>query len=391
MAVVSQRGRGCCRSAVAVGPDEARRQSPHRKRFFSWVPTDETQLEQTERLVLRGLPYFQARIAGLNTIATDDIRHLDDDVMNSAGTATPLSPLTAPDDEREVLILIHGFAGGLAGWAQNWVYLAERHRVYAVDLPGFARSERRPTKASTLEESMDHFCDYLTRWFARLAFARPVIILAHSFGCFVISHFALRTGAAHIKMLILAEAWGLRRPDEARVKKYPLHFRVLLSVFHNMNPLAVLRVAGPAGPSLLRRARPDFEAKWSSFMTDTGAMYDYLYHCNAQPHPVGEKLFKACCHYDVCAKESLADALPGKLDPHISVGLLFGEDSWLNGPEGKELAAKLHADGTRMCFGTLPKAGHQIFTDNVKGFNKMVTLVIDRLSTEPSTDAAPAA
>ncbi|CBZ27149.1 conserved hypothetical protein [Leishmania mexicana MHOM/GT/2001/U1103] len=406
MYAARQRCENPCRSQYAPA-GAFRRQPPRRKHFYSWVATDKTQLQKTEKLVLQGLPYYQAKIAGLNTISTDDIRELDDNpvrVANLSGitksktirnradeqqTTTPLSPLTArnaaAEVEKDIIVLIHGFAGGVAGWAQSWRFLSEHYRVYAFDLPGFARSERRASTATSLPEAMDYFCDYIHRWFARLDFGQPVIILAHSFGCFVASHYAMRNGAESIKLLLLAEPWGVARSNANRVKKHPLQVRVLLALFYNIGFLALLRGVGPMGPWLLRRVRPDFEERWVTFLGDPSPMYDYLYHCNAQHPLVGEKLFKACCHYDVCAKESLLDALPGTLDKSIGVGLLFGGKSRLNTPEGPELGALLREKGVRVRIDTLDNAGHQIFMDDVAGFNKKVVEMV----TELSSDSCP--
>ncbi|KAK7198361.1 Alpha/beta hydrolase family/alpha/beta hydrolase fold/Serine hydrolase [Novymonas esmeraldas] len=399
MSVVHSRHSRWCGGCRSPPVDPAQRQPPRRKHFYSWVATDREQLETTERLVLQGLPYHQARVAGLNTISTDDIRELDDDsgVARAGAAAAAAAVVAGASDpsagvkDKDVLVLVHGFAGGVAGWAQNWACLAEHYRVYAFDLPGFARSERRATTATSVTEAMDFFCDYLDRWFARLDFARPVMVLAHSFGCFVSAHYAMRRGPTRIQLLLMAEPWGLMRSDPERIKRFPLFARMLLALFRNVSPLALLRGAGPAGPSLLRRTRPDFEEKWRAFLDDPSAMYDYLYHCNAQHPAVGERLFKACCHYDVCAKEPLVDTLPGTLDTGVRVGLLFGGKSWLNAPEGAELATLLRAAGNRVQLDTLASAGHQIFTDDVAGFNaKAVDMIAALTSAAPLHSLSPA-
>ncbi|KPA84146.1 putative mitochondrial hypothetical protein [Leptomonas pyrrhocoris] len=377
-----------------------KRQAPHRKHFYSWVATDRRQLEITERLLLRGLPYYQARIAGLNTISTDDIRGCDDDLAATADTSSGLRAVRSSGDlaniaaaaeaeeevdTRDVLVLVHGFAGGVAGWAQNWRFFAEHFRVYAMDLPGFARSERRAHRATSVQTAMNFVCGYLERWFQRLRFGKPVIVLAHSFGCFVAAHYAMRCGPAEIKQLCLTEPWGMVRGDRNRVKKYPLLLQLMLTLFYHVSPLALLRAAGPGGPQLLRHTRPDFDAKWKSFLDNTDPLYDYLYHCNAQRSPVGETLFQACCHYDVCAKEPLQDVLPFKLDKRIRVMLLFGGTSWLAPGEAMEMATVMRAKSFHVLVDTLPTAGHQVFTDDVDGFNEKVLDMLNTLAADSDT------
>ncbi|KPI85487.1 hypothetical protein ABL78_5447 [Leptomonas seymouri] len=372
-----------------------KRQAPHRKHFYSWVATDKKQLEATERLLLRGLPYYQAQIAGLNTISTDDICACNESLAAAAASAdgkrvetaaaalSPVSPTAMEADTRDVLLLVHGFAGGLAGWAQNWRFFAEHYRVYAIDLPGFARSERRAHRATSVPEAMDFVCGYLERWFQRLDFKKPVIVVAHSFGCFVAAHYAMRCGASQIKQICFTEPWGVMRGNRDSVKKSSITFRLLLTLFYHVSPLALLRAAGPGGPQLLRHTRPDFEEKWKAFLENTTPVYDYLYHCNAQRSPVGETLFQACCHRNVCAKEPLQDVLPFKLDKRIRVAFLFGGESWLESCEAVEMASVMLEKGFHVLIDTLPTAGHQIFTDDVKGFNEKTLSLLRALATCP--------
>ncbi|CAG9574094.1 conserved hypothetical protein [Leishmania major strain Friedlin] len=272
-------------SSQHVPEDTFRRQPPRRKHFYSWVATDKTQLQKKEKLVLQGLLYYYSKIAGLNIISTDDIRELDDNavcvcvcVADLSGiakseatrdgaaehpTTTPLSPLPARNAaakvEKDVIVFIHGFAGGVAGWAQSWCFLSENYRVHAFDLPWFARSERRASTATSLPEAMNYFGDYIHGWLERLDFGQPVIVLAHSFGWFVAAHYAMRHGAESIKLLLLSEPWGLVRANANRMKKCPLQVRVLLALFYNIGFLELLRAVGPVGPWLLRRLRPDLE------------------------------------------------------------------------------------------------------------------------------------
>lgn len=377
-------------AATAPPQDDLHRCTPHRKHFYSWVATDKEQLEKAESVLLRGLEYYQATIAGLNTISTDDIQCVDDTQYQTAvacqdelllhdGESHPWqrerrSSVQIPfgDEEKEILLLVHGFAGGVAGWAQNWRFFAERFRVYAFDLPGFARSERRNCVAATQQESMDFMCEYLQRWFQAVNFGKPVIVLAHSFGCFVSAHFAMRSGPRYIRTLLFAEPWGVNHADPERIKSFSLPVRVLLRLFYRASPLALLRGAGPMGPALLRRARPDLSARWGSYLEDPMAISDYVYHCNAQRSPVGELMFRTCCHYDACARKPLSDELPMGLDKSIELGLLFGKESWIKHDEGMAMALEMREMGFDVSISILGGAGHQIFTDQVNRFNETV-------------------
>jgi pimeloyl-ACP methyl ester carboxylesterase len=76
----------------------------------------------------------------------------------------------------DVLLLVHGLGGSHLNWLSVAPQLAERHRVYALDLPGFGRSPlagRRSTIAANV--------DLLSRLIARLSDG-PIALIGNSMG-----------------------------------------------------------------------------------------------------------------------------------------------------------------------------------------------------------------
>ncbi|KAF8275388.1 putative monoglyceride lipase [Trypanosoma cruzi] len=329
-------------------------------RWFRWRPTDAACLERSEALMLEGIRYHQEFVAGLNTISNVEFRR---------GTV-------AGDGGRDVMVLIHGFAGGLACWAQNWEFFSAEYELYAIDLPGFGRSERPCVNVSSLEGSMQFICGYMERWFCEMNFGRPVILLGHSFGGFVAAHYAMRHGPSRVKLLALADPWGVNAADPRRIELAPVHHRLALKIFYAANPLSLLRAAGPVGPKLFKSLRPDFANRWRSFLASPQVFYEYTYHCNAQLPPLGEMLFKACCHADVAAKTPLVGVLPGGLSKAIPLVLLYGSHTWMNAECGFTMVEKMAEDGYKAKADTVMNAGHQVFTDNVVAFNEKMSQMI---------------
>ncbi|QNG19991.1 alpha/beta hydrolase [Rhodococcus triatomae] len=85
------------------------------------------------------------------------------------------------------VLLIHGMAGSWTHWARTIPFLARRHRVVAIDLPGFGDSQARLNGCS-----FDAMVDTVDRVRALLDLDRPVVI-GHSMGAPV----ALRYAATH--------------------------------------------------------------------------------------------------------------------------------------------------------------------------------------------------
>ncbi len=48
----------------------------------------------------------------------------------------------AAGDRGSAVVLVHGLGGFIENWIHNIGPLAEAHRVYAMDLPGFGRSDK---------------------------------------------------------------------------------------------------------------------------------------------------------------------------------------------------------------------------------------------------------
>ncbi len=83
-----------------------------------------------------------------------------------------------------VIVMIHGFRGthhGLDLIAKN----LSGYRVIVPDLPGFGQSE--PLKN---EHSVDNYINWLDDFIKNLKLSKPPILLGHSFGSIVTSHFA---------------------------------------------------------------------------------------------------------------------------------------------------------------------------------------------------------
>src|ERR1700693_1735524 len=76
----------------------------------------------------------------------------------------------------EVVLLVHGLGGSHLNWLSVAPQLAERYRVYALDLPGFGRSPLAGRRSSIAAN-----VDLLTRLIARLSDG-PIVLIGNSMG-----------------------------------------------------------------------------------------------------------------------------------------------------------------------------------------------------------------
>jgi pimeloyl-ACP methyl ester carboxylesterase len=110
----------------------------------------------------------------------------------------------------QVLLLIHGLAGNAGFWRYNIPELARHHRVIAVDLPGYGRSQ----KDVSYPYDMVFYAETLNRLLDELD-VRQVVPVGHSMGGQIAMTLALRH-PERVSRLVLAAPAGVEafRPGE---------------------------------------------------------------------------------------------------------------------------------------------------------------------------------
>lgn len=102
------------------------------------------------------------------------------------------------------LLLVHGFSGSKENWLPLMPHLVGRHRVIAVDLPGWGETTRLPDADYGIPAQAGRLVDFI----AALGLQRPVLV-GHSMGGFI----AGIVGARHpdaVSALVLVAPAGVR-------------------------------------------------------------------------------------------------------------------------------------------------------------------------------------
>uniref|UniRef100_A0A4W4H4N3 Abhydrolase domain containing 4, N-acyl phospholipase B n=1 Tax=Electrophorus electricus TaxID=8005 RepID=A0A4W4H4N3_ELEEL len=263
------------------------------------------------------------------------------------------------------LVMVHGFGGGVGLWVQNLDALSRSRRVYAFDLLGFGRSSRPsfPTDPSLAEEL---FVSSIEQWRQTLGLER-MILLGHSLGGYLAASYSIQH-PERVAHLILVDPWGFpERPQphterslsqglEAKRPGPPRWVKAVASIFSLFNPLAIIRAAGPWGPGLVNRFRPDFKSRFEDLFDDD-TMTEYLYHCNAQT-PSGEVGFRAMSEFLGWAKRPMVQRV-NLLAPSMPVTMLYGARSWVDSSTGNHVAL-------------IDEASHHVYADQPEEFNHVV-------------------
>ncbi|KAA8586150.1 hypothetical protein FQN60_007719 [Etheostoma spectabile] len=255
---------------------------------------------------------------------------------------SPSGPLAQP---RPPLVLLHGFGGGVALWAQNLDSLSSSGPVYTLDLLGFGRSSH-PQFSTDPEGAEDQFVSALEEWRDKVGL-EDMVLLGHNLGGY------------------LSAAYTLKYPHSS----IPVWIRAMGAVMSPFNPLAGLRLAGPLGPMLVQTVRSDFKQKYSSVFDDN-TVSDYIYHLNAQT-PSGETAFKNMTIPYGWAKRPMLERID-QVQADIPISFIYGSRSSIDSDSGYALK-KTRPDVQII---VIRGAGHYVFADQPDDFNQTVLQIL---------------
>lgn len=119
--------------------------------------------------------------------------------------------------EGDVVLLLHGWGGEAASFQPVFEWLAQSHKVYALDLPGFGKSQAPPTAWDSSD-----YAQFVTAFLEKFGIPKAHLI-GHSFG----GRISIILSAEHpekVDKLILVDSAGIR---PQRTAKY--YFRVSIA------------------------------------------------------------------------------------------------------------------------------------------------------------------
>ncbi|KFD49002.1 hypothetical protein M514_10154 [Trichuris suis] len=326
-----------------------------------WVPFSFEALEQAEEKLLGQL--------------RSSVRQLYVPVLNGSCRlwTTVVSNRSPPDEDyasRTPLVLLHGLGGGGALWVRNFDALAAHRVVYAVDVLGFGRSSR-PSFGDDDILAEQQWVQSLEDWRRYMKLER-ITLLGHSLGAYIASAYALEH-PDFVNHLMLADPWGFSvKPvdqETALSTTVPTWIRIVSRLFSQLSPLYVLRVAGPFGPSLIRRIRPDIGKKFFNDSERQQLIFDYIYHCNAQL-PSGEDAFQLISIPFAWAKRPMVDRLP-LIRRNFPITFIYGSRSWMN-PDAGYLVQKQLRHRCPVRVEIMRNCGHHVYTDQAESFNDLI-------------------
>ena len=123
------------------------------------------------------------------------------------------------DESQPVIVMVHGFRGTHHGLERIVEKLPQYH-IVVPDLPGFGSSEPLATT-----HSLDAYVAFLRDFIEQLQLSQPPILLGHSFGSIIVSHYAAMHPQTIDKLILV-------NPIAAPALKGPKAAMTQLAIFY---------------------------------------------------------------------------------------------------------------------------------------------------------------
>jgi abhydrolase domain-containing protein 4 len=269
--------------------------------------------------------------------------------------------------KREPILLLHGLGAGSALWILNYDEIAKDRPVYAIDLPGFGRSSRSSFDKDSEVAEMQ-FIRSIEEWRKEVNLQK-FVLLGHSFGAYLACSYAL-TYPSRVSHLILADPWGFPEKPKDVNQKYnvPLWVKSIAWAVQPLNPLWLIRAAGPFGQKVVEKTRPDIMRKYQTKIKDDSLIPQYLYQCNSQ-NPTGESAFHSMMEGFGWAKNPMINRI-NEMRCDVPITLIYGSRSWVDNSSG-EVIKKLRPHSYVKSY-VINQAGHHVYADKPEEFNSIV-------------------
>ncbi|MES0337621.1 MAG: alpha/beta hydrolase [Candidatus Magnetobacterium sp. LHC-1] len=145
------------------------------------------------------------------------------------------------------MLLLHGWASSLDSFVSVQRYLSSKFKVYAIDFPGFGKSEE-PKEIWGTED----YCTFLEAFMEKMNIAKPIII-GHSFGGRVAIRLALKKKA---DKLILIDSAGIRPKRTAKYYFKVYSYKLAKYMLKYLSPRLLVKYKGSVGSKDYINASP---------------------------------------------------------------------------------------------------------------------------------------
>ena len=253
--------------------------------------------------------------------------------------------------DRPILVIIHGFASGLATFVSVYEKLYNIYDIYAIDLIGYGLSSK-PIFSNDYILSETLFIDSIEAWRIKLNL-KSIIICAHSFGCYVSTNYYNKY-PDNVKALILVEPWNF---SDNRINNYSIIQK--LPIFNFIN---LLKTFQPISYYFMFIISYYICSKISKHLKNKNNIFNYIYYLNiSSTADIG--FFSIIDNYFYPKKPLQIN------NPDLPLFIIYGKETWLDIKSGIKFAYNRNKN-TKLYI--IPNAAHEVFVEQLHEFTSII-------------------
>ena len=249
---------------------------------------------------------------------------------------------------KPIIVIIHGFASGLATFVNVYEKLYNIYDIYAIDLIGYGLSSK-PIFSNDYILSETLFVDSIEAWRIKLNL-KSIIICAHSFGCYISINYYNKY-PDNVKSLILVEPWNF---SEYRINSY--------SIIPMFNFINLLKILEPISYYLMFIVSYNICKNISKNLINKYNIFNYLYYLNIiSTADIG--FFSIIDNFYYPKKPLQIN------NSELPLFIIYGKNTWLDIKSGIQFLQNRNKH-TKLYI--IPNAAHQVYAEQLHEFTSII-------------------
>ena len=249
---------------------------------------------------------------------------------------------------KPIIVIIHGFASGLATFVNVYEKLYNIYDIYAIDLIGYGLSSK-PIFSNDYILSETLFIDSIEAWRIKLNL-KSIIICAHSFGCYISVNYYNKY-PDNVKSLILVEPWNF---SEHRINSY--------SIIPMFNFINLLKILEPISYYLMFIISYNICKNISKNLINKYNIFNYLYYLNiTSTADIG--FFSIIDNFYYPKKPLQIN------NSELPLFIIYGKNTWLDIKSGIQFLQNRNKH-TKLYI--IPNAAHQVYAEQLHEFTSII-------------------
>lgn len=316
------------------------------------------------------IDYEKAIMSFVDMQADKDYKIYD---VSLPGVNGHIHTIEAGFDNKEVLVLVHGYAASAVFYFKVIKALKDHFHIYAIDLFGLGASARPRLDNFDFDHVVDFFVEPLEEWRKALKLEN-FSLMGHSMGGYLCAQY-FKLKRPPIKMLYLLSPAGFTNKTDEEMKG-PLQqggirmsfFRWAFDMFHNRKVTPFHFAALGTRRSMAKY----FSGPRLKLTEDQSDIFTDYFVSTIQKRLSGEKALGVLLRFARYSTRPIANFLAdidkeGKLNVPIKV--IYGMSDWMDSEHSHTVNDQLHLN---LDIVTIPDCDHQIIYQNPEGIASLL-------------------